>query len=106
MGFEPTISTVTRWHVNRYTTGPPYILGNLILYEGAYAVNALAPRLAETDAAADASSLRVSTRRRSLGCWRRFAIRTVPCRNPVCYCRPNQALRSARLTVPGPFSFQ
>ena len=22
MGFEPTISTVTGWHVNRYTTGP------------------------------------------------------------------------------------
>ena len=22
IGFEPTISTVTRWHVNRYTTGP------------------------------------------------------------------------------------
>ena len=21
-GFEPLISTVTRWHVNRYTTGP------------------------------------------------------------------------------------
>ena len=22
IGFEPTISTVTGWHVNRYTTGP------------------------------------------------------------------------------------
>lgn len=22
MGFEPTISSVTGWHVNRYTTGP------------------------------------------------------------------------------------
>jgi hypothetical protein len=23
MGFEPTISSLTSWHVNRYTTGPP-----------------------------------------------------------------------------------
>ncbi|KKL25755.1 hypothetical protein LCGC14_2402140 [marine sediment metagenome] len=23
IGFEPTISSLTSWHVNRYTTGPP-----------------------------------------------------------------------------------
>src|SRR3990172_3639385 len=40
IGFEPTISTVTGWHVNRYTTGPPVITpgvahpGNLILFGG------------------------------------------------------------------------
>src|SRR3990172_4565797 len=28
-GFEPPISTVTRWHVNRYTTGPPMVPGAL-----------------------------------------------------------------------------
>ena len=26
IGFEPTISTVTGWHVNRYTTGPRNII--------------------------------------------------------------------------------
>ena len=37
IGFEPTISTVTRWHVNRYTTGP---FRYLILGRNADAVNA------------------------------------------------------------------
>ncbi len=25
IGFEPTISSLTSWHVNRYTTGPPVV---------------------------------------------------------------------------------
>jgi hypothetical protein len=43
MGFEPTISTVTGWHVNRYTTGPsvrPAHTGHLpILFVAQEAVN-------------------------------------------------------------------
>ncbi len=39
IGFEPTISTVTRWHVNRYTTGP-----YLDFSTNAKAVNALGLR--------------------------------------------------------------
>ena len=43
MGFEPTISTVTGWHVNRYTTGPHApitMIGDpLILFAAFWAVN-------------------------------------------------------------------
>ena len=48
MGFEPTISSLTSWHVNRYTTGPPMESpqvpawlpeGHLILYWATKGVN-------------------------------------------------------------------
>jgi hypothetical protein len=48
MGFEPTISSLTSWHVNRYTTGPPMQCpqaparppkGHLILYWAKKGVN-------------------------------------------------------------------
>ncbi len=48
MGFEPTISSLTSWHVNRYTTGPPMENpqvpsrspeGHLILYWAKKGVN-------------------------------------------------------------------
>ena len=42
IGFEPTISTVTRWHVNRYTTGPcPNFITNAEVVNAPVLVRAL-----------------------------------------------------------------
>ncbi len=52
MGFEPTISTVTGWHVNRYTTGPcaeERVSGYIILVPPRKAVNTHGDRTGHPD---------------------------------------------------------
>ena len=52
MGFEPTISTVTGWHVNRYTTGPcaeERVSGYTILVPPRKEVNAHGARTGHPD---------------------------------------------------------